>query len=249
MQRPEERLVADLVGDGPLTGPLLDVGCGRGGVLGFLRRAWPDVSSVGIDVNHRALTRARVVVPVARADGECLPIASGSCGSVVCVEMSSSTPWPNRLLGEIARVVKRGGWLYFADAVFAADDFVPELLTRLGFEIALDRSVRENVLASCIGRAGRRPPEQRSLTRASEAAEQARSASPDATSVGLEFAFAPGSAAFAGLQAGAVDYRLVRARRLGGKGGAGVGPEAARAAVAAFDAAAQRHQRRVVGPL
>ena len=230
VRRAEQRLVAELIGDGALVGPALDVGCGRGGTLQLLNRVAPDVSVVGVDLSPGALGRARSFSPVVLADAEQLPVASGSCATAICIEMSLSAAWPNRVVAEIARALAPGGWLYLADVAFVSDDPTTELLDLLGFEAVSTRSIRENVMASCVRRAQR-------------LAAGAPAVDPAATAVDPEFAFAPGSAAFRGFEVGAVDYRLVTARRAGPR----LSSQEASSIAARFDPFARRHQRRVLG--
>ncbi len=230
VRRAEQRLVAELIGDGALVGPALDVGCGRGGTLQLLNRVAPDVSVVGVDLSPGALGRARSFSPVVLADAEQLPVASGSCATAICIEMSLSAAWPNRVVAEIARALAPGGWLYLADVAFVSDDPTAELLDLLGFEAVCTRSIRENVMASCVRRAQR-------------LAAGAPAVDPAATAVDPEFAFAPGSAAFRGFEVSALDYRLVTARRVGPR----LSSQEASSIAARFDPFARRHQRRVLG--
>ncbi len=193
----EERLVAELVGDAPMGGRLVDIGCGRGGTLQLLANLDPALSRFGFDMSLAALARTGVNVPVVCGDGVDLPFAKGSLDVVVTIEMAHSTTAPVGLFAEISRVLRPGGWLYLADAYMVDDDptvFLPDL----GFDLVLDRSIRENVIASCHARA------KRAGLRAGRTPQIA---------VDAEFEFAVGSAALTGLESGAVGYRVLRAQR------------------------------------
>lgn len=89
---------------------LVDVGCG-GGVLA------PHVSGyrhVGVDLNLSALELARAhgVVPV-RGDAARLPLRDGVADVVVAGELFEHVADVEAVAGEVARVVRPGGWVVF----------------------------------------------------------------------------------------------------------------------------------------
>jgi ubiquinone/menaquinone biosynthesis C-methylase UbiE len=106
---------------GPLAGRLiLDIGCGIGGKTVAYADAGGDV--IGIDIEGDKVaeaarfarergSRARFVV----ADAGTLPFADGTFDVVIANDSMEHFSDPARALGELARVVRRGGhiWLFF----------------------------------------------------------------------------------------------------------------------------------------
>lgn len=95
-------------------GPLLDLGSGTGYAAPRLRQRYPQAPLLQLDLAHGMLTfaRARRPVPAAHylcADAEQLPLADAS---VDLVWSSLAIQWceqPDRLMAELARVLRPGG--------------------------------------------------------------------------------------------------------------------------------------------
>lgn len=92
---------------------VLDVGCGRGGVIELLHG---DVAlAVGVDPDVTSLAEHRA--PIHRAGGllEALPFPDESFDLVVCSWVLEHLAEPERALAEIGRVLVRGGhWVFLA---------------------------------------------------------------------------------------------------------------------------------------
>jgi len=102
------RLREALVGRPP--GLVLDVGCWDGA---FTRGVIDSGDVIGLDVSHSALRAAarRRLRPV-RGQAELgLPFASGSFATVVAGEIIEHVFDTQRVLNELARVLRPGGWL------------------------------------------------------------------------------------------------------------------------------------------
>ena len=87
----------------------LDAGCGTG----LLLRHLPE-GSVGLDINPRAITKAKEYVPKAAlvvADIEKIPFPGDMFETILCVDVLDRLPHPDRAVKEIQRVLKRGGVL------------------------------------------------------------------------------------------------------------------------------------------
>ena len=108
---------------------VVDLACGAGGFLGDLKGAFPRARAVGVDLSaaYLAEARRRTGAGVAQANAERLPFADASLDAVSCIYLFHELPPKVRPLvaGEIARVLKPGGLLAFADSVQSGD--VPEL--------------------------------------------------------------------------------------------------------------------------
>lgn len=90
---------------------VLDLGCGRtGGMERFWRRAR---LAVGIDPDLESLTGRRPGMPVLQGGGDSLPFAGGSFDMVVSVWVLEHLEAPERVFGEVARVLKPGGHFIF----------------------------------------------------------------------------------------------------------------------------------------
>lgn len=94
---------------GPLAGPILDVGCGRGALLARLRREVTP-AAFGLDF---ALDSLRKGGPdCLQANASALPVVDGACGSVVAVLLVEHLPDYQRFLAEAWRVLRPGGRIY-----------------------------------------------------------------------------------------------------------------------------------------
>lgn len=97
-----------------IDGRLLDLGCGTAYAAPFLRERYPGSPLLHVDLAHGMLTFAREQRPVSGAhylcgDAEQLPLADAS---VDLIWSSLAIQWcehPDRLLAELARVLKPGG--------------------------------------------------------------------------------------------------------------------------------------------
>src|SRR5260370_27974305 len=104
---------------------VLDLGCGRGGVVELI---WRDVKlAAGLDPDAPSLTGHRAPgMPILRGVGEHLPFASGSFDLVVSVWVLEHLREPLTVFREVGRVLRPGG-----DVVF----FTPNLRNPLlGFK-------------------------------------------------------------------------------------------------------------------
>lgn len=149
------RLLLELVSDTPLDGrSVLDIGCGRGGVLKTIAERFSPKKLTGLDISpdniafcqrHLALRKARFQV----ADACQLPLGDASVDVVVNLESSGSYPDFAGFLTEVARVLKPGGAFLFGDVLPA--EWLPELRTALpgiGLALVRERCVSVNVLGA-----------------------------------------------------------------------------------------------------
>ncbi len=94
------------------SGRVLDLGCGRGGILEELhpRAGW----AVGIDPDWASLAGHRLPsLPRAAARAESLPFPRASFDVVCCSWVLEHLPEPERALREVARVLAPGGHFIF----------------------------------------------------------------------------------------------------------------------------------------
>lgn len=106
----ESRLVALAEG-----GPVLDLGCGRGFWLGYMRDH--GISAVGIEHDPERAREGLPNAPVAAADGAVLPLAAERFDVVWCIHVLHHLDEPAAVLAEASRVLRPGGHLILAETV------------------------------------------------------------------------------------------------------------------------------------
>jgi SAM-dependent methyltransferase len=91
---------------------VLDLGCGRGGVVELF---WRDVKlAAGLDPDSPSLSEHRAPgMPILRGVGEHLPFAGESFDLVVCLWVLEHVRQPRIVLREVARVLRPGGHFVF----------------------------------------------------------------------------------------------------------------------------------------
>ena len=107
----------------------LDVGCGTGRFLNFFKQSWPRLPALGIDMSDAYIEEARnhlkewAWLDFAVAKGEAMPVASESHDAAASVFLFHELPPKVRraVLGEFARVLKRGGRLVLVDSLQLGD--------------------------------------------------------------------------------------------------------------------------------
>lgn len=100
---------------------ILDVGCGTGELVRRLAELYPAAALLGIDLHepHLALAREQSRAFGARVefrsgDAFALDLPERSFDLVLCRHMLQAVPGPERVLAEMARVARPGGWLHVA---------------------------------------------------------------------------------------------------------------------------------------
>jgi len=114
---------------------VLDIGCGNGRNLVYLSRTF-GINGVGIDISKEAIAQAMDMSKSLPLEYKCQSIADPlllrdeSC-SIVLDMMAShvlNSEKRNRLLSEIARVLKPGGWFFFKTFLLDEDRHAERLL-------------------------------------------------------------------------------------------------------------------------
>ncbi len=105
---------------------VVDLACGSGSFLRDLRATFPRSRLMGLDLSpaYAAKARAQAGVPVVEANAERLPFADASLDAVTCIYLFHELPPRVRetVATEIARVLRPGGLLAFADSLQASDE-------------------------------------------------------------------------------------------------------------------------------
>jgi SAM-dependent methyltransferase len=153
--RNSAQLILEVIGDSPIAGmDVLDVGCGRGGLLALLDLFYAPKSLTGLDLSHEAVTFSKrsnsgAKFSFEQGDAENLPFADGRFDVVTNVESSHSYPDIRMFYSEVHRVLKPAGRFLYTDAL-SMDGWrtARTSLGRLGFAITRDREITKNVLLS-----------------------------------------------------------------------------------------------------
>ena len=98
---------------------VLDVGCGSGEITSRLARLYPEAQLLGVDILSSvvrvASERHAALAPRLRfqqGDAFELQLPADHCDLVVCRHLTQAVPEPARMLAELVRVCKPGGWLH-----------------------------------------------------------------------------------------------------------------------------------------
>jgi ubiquinone/menaquinone biosynthesis C-methylase UbiE len=108
---------------------LIDVACGNGRFLGQILKAYPKLRTIGLDLSpaYAEAARARLArwpqAEVVVAQAETIPFDDASFDAAACVYLFHELPPSVRreVARELARVVKVGGVLVFADSLQTGD--------------------------------------------------------------------------------------------------------------------------------
>src|SRR5689334_19418209 len=108
---------------------LLDVGCGTGRFLDFVKQSWPRLPASGLDMSEAYVAEARqhlrrcLALRLLVADATRIPLPKASQDAVTCIFTFQELPPDGRRLamGEFARVLKPGGRLVLVDSLQRGD--------------------------------------------------------------------------------------------------------------------------------
>jgi ubiquinone/menaquinone biosynthesis C-methylase UbiE len=126
---------------GPLEGPVLDLGTGKGVLARALARRGYRVVSVDVSAEEQELAAfltsdddVRARIELVEVDGVTLPFADGTFGAAVTVNALHHLDEGVAALGELARVVRPGGKIVVADFSPAGFRMVADLHATEGSE-------------------------------------------------------------------------------------------------------------------
>jgi ubiquinone/menaquinone biosynthesis C-methylase UbiE len=98
---------------------IADVGCGSGEVSSRLAELYPEAGVLGLDILESSIEYARkrhsALAPRLHfevGDAFQLDLPSGSYDLVVCRHLTQAVPEAPRVLGELNRICKSGGWVH-----------------------------------------------------------------------------------------------------------------------------------------
>ena len=193
----------------PAPGALVaDVACGDGATLGVLTGR--GLLAVGVDVEPRAVARARRRAAAVVGDAHHLPLVSGAYDGVVCECSVSTFAEPGRALSEMARVLRPGGALAMTDVVLRRDLAPDDVIA------VVDRLTTARTLpgyAALVEQAGLRVV--RSEDRSGDALALARRLTRRLTAVGARRHASTARACARAVESGALSYGLLLADKPG----------------------------------
>jgi SAM-dependent methyltransferase len=103
----------------PASARIADIGCGSGEITSRLAARYPDAELVGVDILEGSVAYARrryaALAPRVRfeqGDAFELQFVAGQFDLVVCRHMTQSVPEPQRVLAELRRICRPGGWVH-----------------------------------------------------------------------------------------------------------------------------------------
>lgn len=95
-----------------IDGPILDAGCGTGGLLARLRPRHPDCVGIEWSANGAARAARKSGAPIARGSVDALPFADASFAAMVSADvLCHAAVTPRLALAEARRVLRPGGRL------------------------------------------------------------------------------------------------------------------------------------------
>lgn len=98
---------------------IADIGCGSGEITVRLAHRYPQAEVVGVDILHSSVAYAThqhaALAPRVRFEqGDAFDLELGDAGFdlVVCRHMTQAVPEPEKVLAELERICRPGGWLH-----------------------------------------------------------------------------------------------------------------------------------------
>jgi SAM-dependent methyltransferase len=150
------RLMLEVIGNFDLRDRrILDVGCGRGGMVFVVKQFFAARTIQGVDLSPNAIAFCRANhrydnVRFDEGDAERLPFEDDQFDVVTNVESSHSYPNLDVFYAEVFRVLVPGGGFLYTDVM--PMEAIPGYLASLkkvGFTMEVERDITTNVLLSC----------------------------------------------------------------------------------------------------
>jgi SAM-dependent methyltransferase len=119
-----------------VSGNVLEVGCGAGGMLRAIEGHRPDLALFGCDLSRRAILQGKLAsskVTLDVGDAYDLPFGSASFSGVVMFDVLEHLSQPRAALAEVARVLRPGGRFHIFVPCEGACYTLHGLLAKLGW--------------------------------------------------------------------------------------------------------------------
>ena len=118
-------------------GRVADLGCGAGNMAKALKRHRADLEVFGVDISKRAISEARKNpggVKFRLGSLEKLPFKEGSLDAVTMFDVLEHVSDPQRALGEVRRVLKKGGIFHLFLPLDKQPGTLYHLLYKIGWQ-------------------------------------------------------------------------------------------------------------------
>ncbi|MBS0662584.1 MAG: methyltransferase domain-containing protein [Verrucomicrobia bacterium] len=116
----------------PAESRIADIGCGSGEITARLAGLFPRAEILGVDIleSSVALARARHAalaprVQFRQGDAFELEMPAGTYDLVTCRHVTQSIPEPGRVLAELVRITRTGGWVHVLSEDYSMLHFMP----------------------------------------------------------------------------------------------------------------------------
>lgn len=113
---PQEQLLLERYGEPSC---IADIGCGSGEITSRLASRYPQARLIGVDILESSVAYARRAhaslaprVQFEQGDAFELRFATGEFDLVVCRHMTQAVPEPEKVIAELYRICKPGGWIH-----------------------------------------------------------------------------------------------------------------------------------------
>ncbi len=131
---------------------VLEVGCGRGGGLNFIKGRLAPGSVTGLDLNEKAIKfcqnyHCQENATYVQGDAQNLPFENNSFDIILNVESSHRYPEPQLFFEEVYRVLRPGGYFLFTD--FRKDtaiEILEDQISESKLKTEEKRDISKNVL-------------------------------------------------------------------------------------------------------
>lgn len=116
-----KRIITTLLAYKNTQAKILDVGCGTGMTFALLAQTFPfasalDIGDQEIKATKELLAIIGITAPVIKYDGDRIPFPSNSFDVITSIEVIEHVQFPNRMLKEMKRVLKKDGVLHITTA-------------------------------------------------------------------------------------------------------------------------------------
>ncbi|HBC56240.1 MAG TPA: malonyl-[acyl-carrier protein] O-methyltransferase BioC [Gammaproteobacteria bacterium] len=140
----------------PLSGSILDLGCGTGYCLSKLKAAYPDLGLIGLDLSQQmaTFTRQKGIRRIVCADAHHLPFKSQSFGAIVSnlvVQWSASL---DLLFAQCQRVLSSQGYFVFNSLLPGTLIEIEQAWLRVDSGVHVNRFIPEDELCAALNRSG-----------------------------------------------------------------------------------------------
>lgn len=126
-----------------ISGKVLEIGCGGGGMMRAIKHYRPDLDIYGCDISVRTLAMGEMEFPVkhtAAADALALPYRSGEFHAVLMFDVLEHLECPEDSVEEATRLLDRGGLLHASVPLEGGIETLQGIIRKSGWD-AFERTV------------------------------------------------------------------------------------------------------------